>query len=332
MLRFVRKIFQSINFTKNMAQNKTKKAFSLIELSVVIIIISILISGSLTASISAINNAKNKVTRDRIEQIYKALGNYVLINGKLPCPASLLEIKSTSSNYGVSVGTSGTCSGSGVYNSTIDTNLVYGMVPIRALGLENDMAEDGFESKLSYVVDMNFTGDEFGKNAVATNTMTIMENTGGAEHTNTSDALFVIISHGANRSGAFPINSASQNARGDISEKTNDMMSSFTKIFISKAKNSEVFDDILFYKTRNQLIADFNAFSKIYCLADNLTVSYPASPTTSVIHAFAEAAYDQLVISTVACPDGYKSTTQFPTRRCGALGIWQEFITNPCTE
>ena len=328
-----------------MTQNKTKKAFSLIELSVVIIIISILITGSLSASVSAINNAKNKVTRDRMEQIYNALGNYLLINGHLPCPASLKEVKSTSSNYGVSVGDEGTCESSGsynstgVYNSSVATNLVYGMVPIRALGLENNMAEDGFESKFSYIIDMNFTGDDFGTTAVSTNTMTITENTGGVTHTNSNDAIFAIISHGSNRSGAFPINSATQNTRStDLSEQLNDVDNlaapAFTKTLMSKAKNSEVFDDIVFYKTRNQLVADFNAFSKIFCLATDgaLVVSYPSSIPNTLTHDFANAAYDQLVISSDACPSEYSSTTEYPTRRCGALGVWQGFITNPCTE
>lgn len=318
---------------KNITQNKTKKAFSLIELSVVIIIISILITGSLTASISAINSAKNKVTRDRMEQIYNALGNYLLINGHLPCPASLLEIKSTSATYGESVGSAGACSGSGVYNSSVATNLVYGMVPIRALGLENDMAEDGFGSKLSYVIDMDFTGDNFGTTAVPTDTITINENTGGVTHTNTEDAIFAVISHGANRSGAFSINSAVQNTRStDASEMLNDVDNisapAFTKVFMSKAKNSEVFDDIVFYKTRNQIIANFDAFSKIFCVAGNLSLTYG----TAANYSFAQGAYDQVVISTTACPSGYQSTTQYPTRRCGALGVWQSFATNPCTE
>ena len=57
-----------------------------------------------------------------------------------------------------------------------------------------------------------------------TDTITINENTGGVTHTNTADAIFAVISHGANRSGAFPINSATQNTRSaDASETLNDV-------------------------------------------------------------------------------------------------------------
>ena len=131
---------------------RIKKAFSLIELSIVIIIISILISGILSSSITSINNAKIRNTRDRMAQIYQALGQYLVVNKRLPCPASIILLKSDA-DYGKEVGTDGSCSGTGIYQSSSNANLVYGMVPIRALGLVNEMGEDGFESKIAYIID-----------------------------------------------------------------------------------------------------------------------------------------------------------------------------------
>lgn len=136
--------------------SKKKKAYSLLELSIVIVIISILISGVMTTAVGNINYAKTKVTKDRIQVLYKALGNFVATNGRLPCPAGLTVLK-TNATYGTSIGAAGTCSGSGVYTSTANTNLVYGMVPVATLGLSKEMGEDGFEDKISYVVDKNFT-------------------------------------------------------------------------------------------------------------------------------------------------------------------------------
>src|SRR3989338_7419279 len=106
-----------------------KKAYSLIELSIVILIISILITGALTVSVGSVNNAKIKNTNDRLQQVYKALGNFLVANKRMPCPASLKKIKTTDSDYGAEVGSQGACSGSGVYQSTTSANLVYGMVP-----------------------------------------------------------------------------------------------------------------------------------------------------------------------------------------------------------
>jgi len=315
-----------------MKKNSKKSAFSLIEISIVVLIIAILITGSLSSSITAINNAKVKSTRERMDEIYKVLGNYLLVNGKLPCPASILELK-PSSTYGTSVGTAGTCSGTGVYSSTTSgaTNLVYGMVPVRTLGLSNDLAEDGFEDKIAYIVDKNFTGASFGT-AASTATMTINEIPGSVTKTITDDAIFALVSYGINKSGAFPINSATQIARSsDASETTNDLDSTtsplFDKILISDAKNSDVFDDVVFYKTRNNLLLDFGALFLVPCQAGVLNLNYGSAANYS----FAQGSYNQLVVSTTQCPVGYRSTTNYPTRRCGAFGVWDSVAINPCT-
>jgi prepilin-type N-terminal cleavage/methylation domain-containing protein len=315
-----------------MKKNLKKTAFSLIEISIVVLIIAILITGSLSSSITAINNTKIKSTRDRMDEIYKALGNYLLVNGKLPCPASILELK-PSSTYGTSIGTAGTCSGTGVYSSTTSgaTNLVYGMVPVKTLGLSNDLAEDGFEDKIAYIVDKNFTGANFGT-AASTATMTINEIPGSVTKTITDDAIFALVSYGINKSGAFPINSATQIARSsDASETTNDLDSTtsplFDKILISDAKNSDVFDDVVFYKTRNNLLLDFGALSLVPCQAGVLSLNYGGAANYS----FAQGSYNQLVVSTTQCPTGYRSTTNYPTRRCGAFGVWDSVAINPCT-
>lgn len=316
-----------------------KTAFSLIELSIVIIIISILITGSLSASVSAINNARIKVTKDRMAEIYKALGNYLLVNGTLPCPASIIAIKASDASYGTSTGVAGTCvsagncSATGVCNPASGaTNLVYGMVPVKTLGLSNDMAEDGFENKIAYIIDQKFTSVNFGTTAIATGNMTINEIPGSATQTNTNDAIFALVSYGPNKAGAFASNAATQNVRSvDSSEMTNDLDDltnpNFDNTLIADAKNSDLFDDIVFFKTRNALVLDFNAFSTIYCLAGNLTLNYGGAASYS----FPQGSYDQVVTSTTICPAGYRTTTQYPTRRCGAFGVWQSFATNPCT-
>lgn len=79
--------------SQQVLQKNNKTAYSLLELSIVILIISILISGVLTMSVGTTNNAKNKATNDKILEIYKALGNFLLTNKRLPCPASLKKIQ-----------------------------------------------------------------------------------------------------------------------------------------------------------------------------------------------------------------------------------------------
>jgi prepilin-type N-terminal cleavage/methylation domain-containing protein len=87
------------NYTPN-NRKSSPKAFSLLELSIVILIASILVTGALSVSSSMTDERKIIITKDRMDVIYKALGTFLLKNKRLPCPASLLEIKSTSTTYG----------------------------------------------------------------------------------------------------------------------------------------------------------------------------------------------------------------------------------------
>jgi prepilin-type N-terminal cleavage/methylation domain-containing protein len=307
-----------------------KKAYSLIELSIVILIISILISGALTVFSGSANNTKITITKNRIDEIYQALGGFLLANGRLPCPASLIAIKSTDANYGTEGTAAGNCTaGGGVYASG-SSNLVYGLVPVKTLGLPNEYAEDGFESKIAYIVEKNFTNNSTFKNANSTATMTLSELLGSINQVITNDAILALVSYGTNKSGAFNSNGTTQNTRSsNSSEMENDLgaNNAFDKNLIFNAPDSDVFDDIVFYKTRNSLVSDFDALSLVNCLADTLSLSYPGAATYS----WPESSYNQVVQSTTACPAPYTTTVGYPTRRCGAFGIWESSVINSCT-
>ena len=314
-----------------MIKKKVKKAYSLIELSIVIVIASILISGALGVSVSSINNAKIQVTNDRLQEIYRAIGNFLLVNKRLPCPASLKKVKVNDADYGIEVGGGTSCVGDGVYSSTSNSNLVYGMVPFRSLQLSNDIAEDGFESKITYIVDKNFTKiddatldlvnrDTFGT-AQYTNTITIQEKPSATLQTVTNDAIIVLISHGSNKSGAFNSNSSTQNTRSsDIDEQNNDATTFndaannavFDNTIIMSSGNSDVFDDIILYKTRNEIIEDFNAMYLIPC--EDAGASF----------ANVNASYEQIVYATLSCPNPNEGIRL--TKKCQAYGTWTNII------
>lgn len=313
----------------------SRKAYSLIELSIVILIISILITGALSISVSNVNNAKVKVTNDRIREIYKAIGNFLLSNRRLPCPASLKKVKTVDSDYGSEVGGGSGCVGSGVYVSSANgaTSLVYGMVPVRALGLTDDMAEDAFESKIAYVVDKDFTNflqtvpDFSGSHptfatAPYTSTITINEEPAGVVQAATNDAVMVLISYGANKLGAFNANSSAQNqTSSDAAEQYNYPSSFddsgntavFNKVFFSSSGNSDSFDDIVFFKRRNDIVGDFNGMFLI-----------PCQGTTSDNFGGANAYYGQIVYATSSCssPDLDKRLT----KKCEAYGNWVNIV------
>jgi len=310
------------------SQKNFKKAYSLIELSIVIVIISILITGVLSASVSSINNAKIKATNERMKEIYKAMGNFLVANKRLPCPAAITKVKSVDSDYGAEVDGGSGCEGAGVYQSDTVSTLVYGMVPIRALGLTNEMAEDGFESKFTYIIDKEFTNTfsatpDFSSptfsTATYTSILTINEKPGGVTQAVTADAIMAIISHGANKYGAFNANAATQNARSitDGDELENDARSfdngptpktaTFDITLVASSTNSDVFDDIVFFKRRNDFVEDFKAMFLIPCNG--------ATDSGSFTYDTASVYYGQVVYNG-------NCSLSVQSRKCEAYGNW----------
>ena len=132
---------------------KKNRAFTLVELSVVILIIALLMFGTFSSS-GIVNNVKENITRDRMNVIYNALGDFLTQQKRLPCPASILEPRG-GSNYGKEVRDGNFCRGlteptpKGVYLSNVNgqsayDKVVFGMVPTNTLGLSDDFAEDAF--------------------------------------------------------------------------------------------------------------------------------------------------------------------------------------------
>ncbi len=265
-----------------MHKKPNKKAFSLIELSIVILIISILVSGSIGISKTAINNSKNKITKERMDVVYKAITSFVANNRRLPCPARL-DLSKGTAGYGNETTTPGTCTGSYLSSNTGSNtniaNLVYGAIPSTALGLSPDMAEDGFGTKFSYVVDKRFTltsastsstnGFEVVKampqNTGTTPTIIKVQASGTDIMIN---ALFVLISHGSNKYNGFNASGTSQNPANlnIVDENTNGCNGGgacsttatsdlFTGSFVVYS-NSSAFDDWVLFKNKTQLISD----------------------------------------------------------------------------
>lgn len=297
-----------------------------------IAILSVIVAGFLSANNSKIINDKAIETRSGdMGDIYEALQKYFIVNGRLPCPASLILTKTgTDTSYGNEVVTSGSCSGTGVYTSTSSTNLVYGMVPFKTIGLPSQAGEDAYQNKIIYVVDKRFANSTTFGTTTATGIITIKER---SSSTLTNDALFVLMSSGANKSGAFDANSSSQNTprSSDSDELNNDLPTtptSFDNIFIISSSSSTSFDDIIFYKTKNDLIGDSKASS------DALSLKAKCAATSETLYGttinWPEGSYDQAVVSTTPCSGDYNCGVTYPTKKCGADGVWGSVI-DECT-
>lgn len=308
-------------------KNRRKTAFSLIEMSIVLLIVSIVIAGMLTVSTVAINNEKIRVTKERMDEIYKAMGRFMLKNYRLPCPASFSVTKNQVA-YAAEIGTPGSCAAGGVYSSATLSNMpFYGMVPTATLGLDDKFAEDGFGSKFAYVVHKYYTKAEY---PTATNangfsylalSATEMPATISMPSAAKNDYnAFVIISFGANKYGAFNAGSSTQNSSTGAS--TYELQNMLTNInvdfanfgvnasnagtitFTASDADSETFDDIVFAKKRSDMIADF---------AGEFLV-----PCASAGAGYSSVYYGQSQYRTTACSAPNDSI--IPSVECGILG------------
>ena len=303
-------------------------AFGLVELSIVITVVSILVGGYLSYTTGAVNDTKKRYSRDSLQVVYRSIGNFLAKNKRLPCPASLKKNKLTDSDYGNEVAG---CSGVGLYQSSTNSNLVYGMVPSKTIGLSTDYSEDSYGSKIVYVIDKRFaitseTVPNFLNSTFSTtpsnSIITIKSKSGGGDTTLLNDAIVVLISYGANKYGSFDNISLTQNPRSGNSEELNNDATSFSDGTPSSASYDNTFyvsstllsgfDDIVLYKKKSDFINDFSLLNLIACenAGTNFTIR--------------NAYYEQVLYSNTTC------STVEPNRRvakrCEKDGSWKVTI------
>jgi len=316
--------------------NNKNTAFTLIELSVVILIIALLMFGTFSSSSGIVNNVKDNITKDRMSVIYNALGNFLLQKKRLPCPASILLPKGDV-NYGKEVRNSSTleCNGTGIYssNSLSSLNLVFGMIPIYDLNLPADFAEDAFGNKISYFIDQRFTYNyisspdsnlnipSFGT-ANYKDIILVKSRNQQNEILVNSDAIITLVSSGANGFGSFK-NNGIQNARSSLAEELeNDVsnlgsnLESFNKIFYNSFEDEEACDDIVFFKTRNDFVDNFKAMFLIPCKGNDI-IDADFNNKTSVY-------FGQKLEASNSCPLGTESIKK--TVKCDVFGRWVKLI------
>ncbi len=64
----------------------SKKGFSLVELSVVLVIIGLILGAGITIWRSSIGSARLSTTKTNLDNIKNSVINFAMANGRLPCP------------------------------------------------------------------------------------------------------------------------------------------------------------------------------------------------------------------------------------------------------
>jgi len=175
---------------------KIHAGYTLIELSVVLVIISLLTAGGLTLGAGMVNQAAHIDTKKILNQIDQSLRDYYTVNGRLPCPASR-DLAITHADFGREVN-GGVCTGTGAISGTSYSNDVrIGMIPVRALGLSDRAASDKYGNRILYAVTRQLTdASTFGGDDGA---IQVLPATGGAI---LDDAAYFVWSAGKDHKGA----------------------------------------------------------------------------------------------------------------------------------
>lgn len=129
--------------------NENNDGFTLIEMSVIILVAAVMIAMSIAFALSIIATSRQIETNHKLKLIKEAIAEYAVMNNRIPCPAQALRVGNA--NYGFENGT-GTL---GQPNFSCGSN--NGMVPFRTLGISENLALDAWDNPITYAVSRAFT-------------------------------------------------------------------------------------------------------------------------------------------------------------------------------
>ena len=210
-----------------MLRNRTASGFSLVEISIVLVIVSLLMAGLLPTLSGQVEQHHASDTRKQLDDIRQALIGFALTYGRLPCPADG-SIPTGQSGAGLEVttgsGSSMTCANAG------------GVLPWATLGVNET---DGWGRRYTYRVDSYFadaiSANTYGSGCAPTTLPTqssfalcstgrldvLSASSGGT--TIAGNVPAVVVSHGSNGFGAYtPAGQQIPGASGDEAENADD--------------------------------------------------------------------------------------------------------------
>lgn len=174
---------------------KNQSGFTLLELSIVLVIIGVLLIPSLNFLSTSQKSTRVIQTRKDLKTIYDALSLFYKSNQRLPQPADITLV-STDANYGTE-----DASPLLVDGTSVDI-IEYGAIPVEALNLSYQYIADAWGNKYSYYVRKNVTDTTMGFGDMKSTTdIYIHDQNIGRDDVGTA---FVIISHGEDGAGAYP--------------------------------------------------------------------------------------------------------------------------------
>ena len=246
---------------------KVDDGFSLIELSVILVILTLLLGAGIAALTAQLDSQRIAATKMKASAIQTALTSFLSRNYRLPCPADpTLASNSGNVSYGMEGTPSGTCnSPAGIVTSGVaPATVVTGMVPWKTLGLSEDAASDGYYNRFMYQVVVSATSLNSQNVSGMRGYIVLTSSAGGSQINDCSGGLTfdpcadvaVILSYGKDGYGAYTASGtqiAITGAGPDEAENFNNDNKFVVKDFSTSSSNP--FDDIVLALTPNDLLS-----------------------------------------------------------------------------
>lgn len=153
-----------------------QSGFTLAELAILLAVLSIIIGSLMLQMVTGSTIGAQETSLKRMRAIEQAVLAYWLVNNRIPCPAPGTAALNEA-DFGAEGGTAGDCTDgavAGAFNGPIaatcndwnigcatgctsDCGAVLGAVPVRRLNLPDEYALDGWNRRITYIVDERFT-------------------------------------------------------------------------------------------------------------------------------------------------------------------------------
>ncbi len=268
--------------TMRIGQDKhtQSRGFTLIEISIALIVVGLLITPLFSLYAQYTVKKKLENTESNIRRVVSMMEEYRDINGEYPCPAPM-NVPRTDVNNGRALPcdaatfaafpqTQGECLNGICLKAAPNgaSDVVIGSVPFRDLQMTEDDSLDAYGNRLLYAVTQDLTEiTTFNTDAGG---ISIVDSAGN-EMTRNQDAMFIVLSYGPSKEGAYskfgvlqqPCSTVStietNNCIADFGGGVPVTMASTDAIFsyapITTAQNADTFDHMLqFHATHEQAL------------------------------------------------------------------------------
>jgi len=178
-----------------------QSGFTLVEIAIVILIASLMVTGVVSIASTQMEKGRYESTLQKQIALKKSILTFLSRNRRLPCPA-VATLAQGAANYGIEAATPGTCLATTQFIAGVNRN-ARGVIPWISLGIDDEMALDGYGRRFTYQVLLSQTAVNAASGTGLIGNINLLDGAGGVSINPLDPAAAVILSHGNNGYGAY---------------------------------------------------------------------------------------------------------------------------------